>query len=380
MIQKHVRKLISMLLVIALMSSCLGIGSVSVSAASNPVVKRGLCISGWHNVTDPSITKGEKAYEPRFYHNIEAMNYVFNYNLGADSEWWINNTKDANEVLKKIRTTFQNADSNDINYLYLTGHGTKDAKCMNVGGTLYYTNLRHELDKLYRNGNHGHFYIFIQTCYSGQAIGSQKNGDSSDAASDDEISEGQAILEEFFGTTDASSSTLADSKNFTVFCSSRDYQSSAAQKWYGRATYAWTEGLGYRMNANKMGGSSCDRLADKNKDNIITVEELNDYAVKYMKTCGISDRPCYYSSYFFRTLYTKDRQLGDPDMDKQLTNKDVLMIRKHIAGTNKLSGRALELANVDGSTEMKNGKEVITITSKDYLCLQKHIAGMVVQR
>ena len=374
--RKHIRLLISLLLVMALMSTCLGVSSVSVSAddlRTVTVTKRGLCISGEHD-----------ASEARFYHNIYAMNHVFG-NLGVSSGAYINHTTEIDTVFTAIQSIFSNSDNDDINYLYLTGHGDdgsvnpNNPNSMDLGGTMYYggTHLDEDGDPLPTlkstlDGLSGHFIIFIQSCHAGQAIG-RADSDGSDADSAETLSYEEQIVNAFFEGVDEESVTrngeLAGTTKYTVFCSSMAAQTSST--WgakYGWATYAWAKGLGYQMADAPTGGTDCAWYADKNGDGIVTVSELNWYTNYTLHNhFNAQESAVFFSKYYFRTIGTEDYPLGDPSRSGDISNQDVLLIQKHIAGIITLDVRQQELADVNGSG---------TITNTDAVFIQKYIAGI----
>ena len=313
------------------------------TSADTIVTKRGLCISGYHD-----------SNEPRFYNNISAMNTVFT-NMSISSSTYINPYSSSSSVLNMISTTFSSADSNDLNYLYLTGHGSTSS--INVGtgssGVLTYSSLRNTLDNL-----NGHFIIFIQTCYSGSAIDTGLEQDQ------ENISVEEQIINNFFSSCNTRSGELADTTKYTVFCSSQSTQTSTAYTNYGCATYAWAKGLGYDMRTN----STCSTYADANNDGIVTAIEMNTYTDSALSNYfQLNDVPCYYSKYYFRTIRTLDYPLGNPSSNGYITTQDVLLIRKHIANLITLTNRQQALSDVNGDGN---------ITNADVLLIQKYLAGI----
>ena len=361
--RKHVRKLISLLLVMALMSTCLGIGSVSVSADDrNAVVRRGLCICGSQDSA------------PWFVHSIARMNSAF-ANLSISSGTFYNTSSSSAPVISRIHATFANADNNDINYLFLCGHGfnfnePEYQNGMNVGnpGRLYYSDLRTELDSI-----PGHFIIFIMSCYSGQAITPLRGDEANDqdACSEESPSLEEQILNAFFDgigeETINRNGELAGTAKYTVFCSAEaNLESSGIATAYTYATYAWALGLGYQINSTGTGGTPCPFYADTNNDGIVIASELHNYAYNWL-TSYTDDYPCYYSKYYFRTIGMTDYPLGDPSRDGDISNADVLLIQKHLLGLISLDANQLKLADVSGDGN-------VTDTDKQYI--QCYLAGI----
>ena len=360
--RKHIRKLISLLLVMALMSTCLGVGSVS---ADDRYLggKDGLCVTGWHNtnINDPDHC------ELWFYQNIDPTSW----NTCAP-------------VIEAIHDKFDtNASANDVHYLYLTGHGNTQRIYLSRSEGLLYSDLKAELDDI-----PGHFIIFLQCCRAGAAIGRELEQSDQYDDSLETVSLEQEILRNFFGTSNERSGALANNTKYTVFCAVQSNESATAYltyTTYSRATFAWAQGLGWTINSNGVGGYSSqlyadtntadtnnDGKSDGNNDGIVTAEELNAYAV-YKLLVKPEQTPCYSSMYYFRTIATMDYPLGDANKSGGITSQDATKIQNYIAGNTTLDSRQKKLANVNGSYDA-NGND--TITMADVLCIQKYLAGV----
>ena len=349
--RKNIRKIISTVATLSLTLSLFVCAVVPAQASSDGVItRRGFAVCG---PDDPDC--------PWKSNNITHVAAALN--ACSISTSTLQSTYDYPAYVKyqitKYFTITNSADDDDVNYLYLTGHG--NASAINVGCSLSYSTLKQTLDAI-----PGHFVVFFQCCHSGGAIGRGEG----------EKSIEEQIIENFFAdeSDDAADDSLTENRGafegnakYTVFCSceaSQDSGHTPGVGGYSRSTYGWLKGLGYDITATP---HTCTKYADVNGDYIVTADELHNYAYAYVNSVTTDYDPCYYSKYPFETVYTSYYRLGDASLDGAITLADVQLIQDYLDNLANLNWRQEELADVDADG---------VVTSADATLIYNYVNGI----
>lgn len=175
-----------------------------------------------------------------------------------------------------IRSALAGADSDDVSYVYLHGHGgvlydqhyiALSPNCTSAGSMLSASELRSLLD-----GIPGTKVVILESCYSGSVIG--KGEDTFAQGFVDEFTAGGAM---------SKSGELAGS-NYYVMCSTvgsaeswnfYNYKMLGKKKFTGSVfTYGLAKGAGWDIVSDK----GVTAAADTNKDKLVTLAELSLYS------------------------------------------------------------------------------------------------------
>lgn len=294
------------------------------------------------------------------------------------------NTAMTKSALQNAVSSFAKQTEAPVNYVYVTATGSVDsdgnAKVYLCDDGIYYSELREMLDAI-----SGKVVIMIDADYSGDAI--SKSGEVNTASANvldekneietfnssdieqqivDVFTKDESRLNDFETYANESAEKFDGKLKYIVFCSCLSNEMTG-KKDMGFATEAWTSSFAVDTNDNTK------YFADANNDNILTAKEVNDYTCQYLKD-NYPERaeeyhPCYYSYYYFDTIYYKDFILGDVNMDGSVNMKDTLVLRQYISGSTSLNSRQIQLADIN-----QDG----TVNMKDYLFLRKYIAGQSV--
>lgn len=331
-----------------LLSICLAVttiaaaGSISASAETNTIVKRGLAVV---SPSDTFFSNDATAYKTALEH------------LGIGTTKYVNTSETKEAVVAAINSAFSGSDDNDINYLLLEGHG--NIPIIDLHPVFYYSEIREILDEI-----PGHFVVMIMACHSGSAI------DTTAAQSVSNISEtdiAQSIIDSFLfsddGETVAASGALADSSKYTVFCSSLSSELSWAYVGgYSMAMLAWANAIGYNpSNGNYV------QWNDTNNDNVLVPSEIHDFAYDYTLSLRDDQHMCYYSKYSFDSVFYVDYPLGDITMDNCINDDDLQAIRNILARIGTYTERQMQLADLSG-----DGK----VNLSDLTAMRKYLAGV----
>ncbi len=192
----------------------------------------------------------------------------------------------------------------------------------------------------------------------------------------------------------ASLGTLRFTGHAPSFCED-SFQAIAATAWYPSGDPSWTAsvrqnyggtitwksytpGSGYAVTVtNKTGGSASTSLSAGTYSGTLsfTVSSTGDKAVTVIAHVGSSYSvlPCTDSGgkHNFSLSLTGDTEIilvykGDADLNAKVNMRDALAIKKHVAGTELLTGAALCASDADG-----NGKT----NMRDSLAIKKDVAG-----
>lgn len=325
-----------------------------VSEASYDGVNNKKCLAICSDYTTGSITIDQwkinnvNGVERTFLsHNISTTKYIDTTGLNQTIE-------------QKINETFSGADDDDINYLYMTGHG--DTGLINIGEDMYYSDIKSITDQI-----PGRFVIFFQCCHSGSAIDSDLRNNAKSFE--------EQICDSFFSEeSQEEDRSFAGYPKYTIFCACESDELAYHSWWspnnsYSYATEAWMLAMGYEIESSWPN----DSPADINFDGIITAKEIQDYTEDYFIECNLynehDSHPCYYSMYYFETVYTDDYLLGDVNEDGAIAMADILMTMRYINGVGNLSSRQIQLADVSGDGY---------ITETDKLYIQKYVAHQAI--
>lgn len=267
--------------------------------------------------------------------------------------------------LQEITTVLGNADEDDLSYVYIHCHGDEYTGSLSINGlnqqVLSLSTLKNTLDTI-----DGKIVLFIDACYSGLAIEPFTRGQN--------ITIEQKMINDFFGE-ETRSGEFAGSSKYTVFCSCSWYEGAAAvniqNQSIGLGTYCWAYALGYNINSNV---NLSNFPADTNLDNIITKNELHDYAQAlidyFYATHSEMQEEQHFASYSLNTMnspFYQNYRLGDVDQDNQIDMADILSIRKYLANMISFTTYQVKLADCDG-----NG----SVNMADTLEIQKFLAGV----
>lgn len=186
-----------------------------------------------------------------------------------------------NKIKSYITKAFADADSDDVSFLYYSGHGASDGSlCSNEGSTygiISPAELAGWLKKV-----PGKVVVVCDSCYSGQLI--NKNGKSADD-----------LFVEAFAKEDVTmkSGELCSSK-FEVITASSKTQMSWCNQEYGYFTYLLIAGVGYNYDDGKKQSSA---PADKDKNGKLTTYESWKFASDQLKGVSFNgyyqDPKCY---------------------------------------------------------------------------------------
>lgn len=307
--------------------------------------------------------------------NVSAMESAFsegNNRILTEYE----NTAMTKSALQSAISDFAKNSTGSIKFVYITATSDRDDETGEVkinlyNGGMYYSELRTMLDEI-----PGEIVLMIDADHSGDAIANNPTASvgTLDSATEDNfsLSPEQQIINAFakYDEENGSSSTCSDVNNFknklkyVVFCSCPSTKDTARFN-IGRATDAW--GTGISLENGKY-------FADATGDGVLTAKELNDYAVDWVKREvgeNADNLPCYYADPFFQPITDFNRDIGDVNGDGSINMKDVLLLRKYIAGQQDADLTQEDLwasdLNQDGAVNMK-----------DVLLLRKYIAGQVI--
>ena len=338
-LKKGFALLLSLCLAVSAMAA---VGSISASAETDTIEKRGLAVV---SPSDSFFSNDATAYKTALEH------------LGISTTKYVNTAQTKAAVVSAINSAFSGSDDNDINYLLLEGHG--NVPIINLHPIFNYSEIREILDAI-----PGHFVVMIMACYSGSAIDTNATRAVSSVS---DTNTAQSIMDSFLFSTNsevaassgevaASSGVLADSAKYTVFCSSLSSEVSWAYRDnYSIAMLAWANALGYNPSSGNY-----TQWNDTNNDNVLVPSEIHNYAYNYTQNLHDDQHMCYYSMYPFESVFYQDYPLGDVTMDNCINDDDVLKIRKHIAKQFDLTPREKQLADVNFDSKV-NMLDVLNI-------------------
>lgn len=194
----------------------------------------------------------------------------------------IENTTKEN-MMSRMHTALDSADSNDVSYIYINCHGGSNSYlALGSNGGMTMQALRNELDKI-----KGKKVVMIESCHSGNAVNLSLDEDSGSENSNEEMTEeeySEQMVSDFMypdGIAPFSGELLGS--DYKVICSSSKTELSWA--WvggYAWATRAWCDGAGWNTSTNAKGTV----LADKNSDGKASLSELYNYSYPIVKAMG----------------------------------------------------------------------------------------------
>ena len=258
------------------------------------------------------------------------------------------------DFLSAITTSLSSTDDDDISYVFINTHGDCYGNLLINGVNSSYqislSTLKNTLDTI-----NGHIILMLSACYSGNAIirDSECNDDNNGTSS---LSEQYINLFLYDSDIPPRSGEFLNNTKYAVLCSCLNNQFSYC---FSGCTYAarfWATGLGFIV-INGLGSgtyyylSSLYRPCDLDYNSLVTIKELNDYSnqelsIHYSYAVGFQTFCCYAASPYY-TIVTDDYLLGDVNQSDSLSMIDVLYVTQHVNGINPLSGRSLELADID---------------------------------
>ena len=182
-----------------------------------------------------------------------------------------------------IKTAFANADDNDVNLFYYSGHGTSSGSLCTVNGSYIDTMSTYTLASLLKNVK-GKVIVMLDCCYSGAAIGKDMGSTASDPDSfNDAVVKAFAaengVITDYTTDATAKSGELATSK-FLVLTASNKNQMSWCNNDYGYFTY-------YVALGSK-------GAADTDKNKKVSLNELYNYVYRNAKGPYYSGGEYYY--------------------------------------------------------------------------------------
>ena len=229
----------------------------------DPVVRRALAIgAGNPDYGDTGVFSNELS-------QIRAMFSLQRYSGASMRISILDNPAYASQALSAIPTAFAGSDSNDVNYLFLSCHGSdprggKYRLWLGNYSSVTAAQLKSALDKV-----KGRVIILIDSCHAGDIIGKETTQPVS----------GRDFIDAFLAGDGISSKTgeLATSK-YRILCSARRTQ---------LAGYSYDLNMGFFIESVCRGGgwngvsrTSCSFEADANLDNLVTLEELRRYCAQ----------------------------------------------------------------------------------------------------
>jgi uncharacterized protein YjdB len=256
---------------------------INVSGESG-IARRALLIgTGNNDYVSPSTGIDDQAQKANEVAQIENMLRLQTFDLPIEITKAVNAHR-SSDALNAIANAFSASDEDDVNYLYIVCHGSNplDGVYTLMVGTDGRGITGRELREALR-GAKGTFYIFIESCYSGDLIA--KGG----AAFD-----GEKFIESFTGGLSAKSGEMADAA-FHILCSSRKTQESYffwenAERNMSAFGYAISTAGGWKPALYAEFSGECSLAADADKNTVVSFRELALYASKKVKAMVPGDR------------------------------------------------------------------------------------------
>lgn len=290
--------------------------------------------------------------------SVTCMYNAFYYN-GISTSTYVQSTGDqTSDFLNAITSSLSSADDDDISYVFINSHGDTSGNLYingaNSSNYLSLSTLKSTLDTI-----DGHIILMISSCYAGNAI--NRNNEDTNENQDNLSLEEQYINYFLYGSAyPPKSGEFLNNTKYAVLCSSLKTQQSWSFNSCTAAAQIWATGLGYIVTNNLNGSgyyyTSTYRPADWFSNSLVTLQELTDYSNQQISILypSFNQTFCSYAASPYYTIVTDDYLLGDINQSDSLTMTDVLLAVQHVNNINPLSGRSLELADIDGDGFVDN--------------------------
>ncbi len=185
-------------------------------------------------------------------------------------------------ILSNITSAFSGAGENDVSLFYYSGHGLYSTDSATLGSLVGVdfniitpTALRNQLDTIA-----GRKIVIIDACHSGNMIGKSMNDGDAESFT-------KAFISAF---ASAGKSNLATGGYYVLVAASKD-QSSYESVINGIYTGVFTRGVCYGTGWNELSSTRISSLyADANSDGYVSLNELYNYAIRFVDNAGFSTR------------------------------------------------------------------------------------------
>lgn len=372
---KSTKKLFALLMCVFLLFSSF-LGSISVAADGAGMVKRRVLIMSAPYDVGPITQNNTLAIQNAFTKSNATIDGIgYKYMIYS----YVNNQEghSTTTFLNAITTYLENADSNDISYVYICSHGAPNGE-LGINGAsnpdrLSLSALKQRLDTI-----QGKIVLMIDACYSGNAIANSRDTNSTNelTATEEKSNFAQMMVDEFLGERTRNGEFLGSQK-YSVLCSCLSTEESYTFSLNSSdplgpsiliASYAWARVLGYDFLTDTYSSSFPN---DSSGDAVISPSELitatNNYLSSYARP-GCTQHAAFYFPNNMTSVFYKNYMIGDVNLDKQITLADTLKLTQYLSGSTTLTGTALLLADTDqdGDIDLDDRQE-----------LQNYIAGIV---